>query len=119
MFEKEGLTRYEYNHIFIFIFSIYPPSVNGTSSILDIDHILLLYCHIPPHAQVLPFNLLYKASEDGYSLMTLYNKCKNFQCSCMLIIKTEEHVIIGAYLSEPPSVGNGFKGDVFFICDFF
>lgn len=72
-----------------------------------------LYEYLPSKTQVTPSTMLFQASKDGYYLKSLYkyiycrifnfSKCKYTSTPTLLLIMTDSNVIIGSYLSHPPS----------------
>jgi len=86
------------------------PDLNGQSSIMETSHIGVLIYHLPPIAEGSPWNLLYSASQHGFSLSTLYRKMAQIDSPVLLIIKDLSDQVFGAMISCTLRMSDHFYG---------
>ncbi|KAL4474992.1 hypothetical protein ABPG74_001688 [Tetrahymena malaccensis] len=78
----------------------YRPKVREHSYVLQYNHFELIWKWLPNHLKLLNPTQIYSTQVDGYSLLQMYLKAKEFKnLSMLLIIKTSSH-IFGAYCDK-------------------
>lgn len=91
--------------------SIHVPILNGgESGILTNDMLVDLSVNFPAHWTSSNLNSIYKSEDDGYSLNTVYRKCKDVEGSVLLLIRDTMGVVFGAVMSETMKCSKHFYG---------
>ena len=86
------------------------PKLSSESKILTEKKLIEIHSHLPYYHQYKDFKLLYSMDKDGTSIMTVINKGEDYQ-NTILVIKSLNNEIFGAYLSESLRVKyNDFYG---------
>jgi hypothetical protein len=75
---------------------------NTGSSILESSEILQLWKWLPARKQILELETVYSTNIHGCRLMTLYDKTEYYE-STIIIIKTGDNFVFGAYCPVPLS----------------
>jgi hypothetical protein len=83
--------------------------VVGPSAILERAEIDQLRLALPFRMRKLPWERLYVASEDGISVLTLFDKCET-RMPLLLVIITRGGVKLGAYMPTGLKVVRGYTG---------
>lgn len=91
------------------------PRIVGESSILPGPQWATLWGLVPTSHRASHAQRLFSASEDGYRLKTLYDRVKNYQEHCiLLLIQSKASEVLGAWISPallPEMHLNRFSGD--------
>lgn len=87
------------------------PSLNGdTSGVLSDDQLADLGSNFPTHWIGSNLKLVYKAEKDGYSLHTVYRKCRNVEGGVLMVIRDTIGTVFGSIMSEKMYCSNRFYG---------
>ena len=76
------------------------PVVNGSSDIINGKNWCKIWSDLPPAEQYKGAHLLFDTAEHGYSLRNFIAKATDVYSS-ILVLRTEEGAVFGAYLSAP------------------
>ena len=88
----------------------YIPKLSKPSKILTEKKLVEIHSHLPYYHQYKDFKLLYNMDKDGTSLLTMIDKGSEYE-NTILLVKSSENEIFGAYLSESLRVKyNDFYG---------
>ena len=101
------------------------PNFEFKSSIISyLDFVRLWRC-LPPYVSIRKPEKIYETAEDGYNLLSMYNKCRKFLDEqdlggadreyyhfTLMLVKTERDFVFGAFISAFPlySARKQFKG---------
>ena len=84
-------------------------TLTGIPKIISKPEIETVRLFLPLRYRILSWKLLYQTSQDGVSLSTIYKKCEKKQ-PLILLIKTDQLIRLGAFITEGLSVKRGYYG---------
>ena len=83
----------------------YLPSAPLRSGLIDYQTYANLWMMVPPYMRIRIPQLVFKASEDGYSLHQLYAATEQYSDSyyaCLILIRDTKNAVFGALLDTCP-----------------
>ena len=87
----------------------YIPKLNESSDILSERQLRELHSHLPYYHQYKSLKQVYSTKRNGTLLHTLYYRAEGIK-NTILLVKTTDNEIFGAYISEDLKIHNKFYG---------
>lgn len=100
----------------ISLLSELPPDVPAAERVLHASHLQLLHAAMPPRWRICSqWRLAYSTRRDGFSLTTLYQRCRYVETPLVLAIRDEGGAVFGAWSTEAfkPRIGHYGTGECF------
>ncbi|KAF0293548.1 TLD domain-containing protein 2 [Amphibalanus amphitrite] len=86
------------------------PELIGNTELLTDEARLCLQRHLPARVEGHPWQLVYSASEHGFSLKSLYRQAVEFDCPMLMVVKDASDSVFGAVCTDPIRFGKHYYG---------
>ncbi|XP_043239470.1 oxidation resistance protein 1-like isoform X1 [Amphibalanus amphitrite] len=86
------------------------PELVGNTELLTDEARLCLQRHLPARVEGHPWQLVYSASEHGFSLKSLYRQAVEFDCPMLMVVKDASDSVFGAVCTDPIRFGKHYYG---------